>query len=133
MSLIKYKYDSSDTILYQTDLYSGGDADVAATELFTNVISLDENMYANIDFKFLGNNAVTDLSLRLYKALTNTFDGDEILLGRFMVGNDASEDIFSFMLKPSHAPGFFRFGITGSGSTTYDIEVKTRLSHFETV
>jgi hypothetical protein len=132
MSLLKYKYAASDTIIYQTDLYGGGDADLAGAEQFSGVISFDENMWLHASFKFLGINAIVDIKMNIYKALTNTFDGDELKVGAFTFANDASEDLGSFMLTPSYAPGFYRFGLQGSGSTTFDIEVRTRSAHLET-
>lgn len=137
MVAINYNYDGSDTELYQTNLYSGTDADldntapVDATDGYTSNIDITSKQYATIDFKFDSSGTTDDLVLKLFRARTSTHDVDEIAIDEITVTSDGSEDIFSYVIGMSHGPGHYRFSMQSSGATdTFDIDVQMRQTDF---
>lgn len=137
MATINYNYAGSDTELYQTNLYGGSDADldntapVDATDGFTSNIDLTSNIFATIDFKFDASGATDNLVLKLFRARTSSHDIDAIAIDEITVSSDGSEDIFSYVIGPSHGPGHYRFSIQSAGATdTFDIDVQMRPSSY---
>ncbi len=137
MATITYNYAGSDSELYKTDLYSGSDADldntapVDDTDGYTSNIDLTSNIFATIDFKFDASGSTDDLVLKLYRARTSSHDVDEIEVDSIIVSSDGSEDIFSYVIGPSHGPGHYRFSMQSSGGTdTLDIDVQMRTSSY---
>jgi hypothetical protein len=134
MALIKYKYDASDTIIYQTDLYGGVDADIiSATPVFSLVIDQSENMWTNFQFKVDPSASTVPLKLELFRSLTNTFDGDEVHVLQLNSFQSATEIILSFMLTPSYGPGFYRWGFSRSSVVSFDLDARYRQSHMEKI
>lgn len=123
---IKYGYNPTSLSVFATDLYGGAKADLTDTEVFTDNIDMTSDLFATLEFKFTGNNATDDLEIKLYRSLSDTWDGDEIAIDSIVVSNDGSEDLYSYIINQSFAPGHYRFGLASSSTnTTFDIEVKT--------
>ena len=122
-----WDYEDDDVTLYETDGYSGEDADVGATIVFTEDIDLTEKKAIAVDFKFDGNNATDDLIIYLFKRRDDSWDDDEIAVWSATVDNNGSEDIYHFTIDESYGAGHFRFGLKSSGATTtFDCEIKGR-------
>jgi hypothetical protein len=123
-----YLYDDDDTDLYVTDGYSGSDADVAGTEVFTDDIDLTVRQGAEVHFKFDGDNATDDLLLTVYKRNDATWTGNEAAWkAAKTVDNDGTETEYHFSIPAQFTAGHYRFGMVRSGSTTtFDIHVTMR-------
>ena len=122
---LSYEYEDSDSELYKTNLYSGGDADIAGTEVFTSDIDLTTYMGATVDFQFDASGNTDDLILKLYRRRDSSWDDDEIAQHQVTVSSDGSEDIYTYTID--QGAGHFRFGMVRSGSTdTFDIDVEMR-------
>jgi hypothetical protein len=133
MGEITYNYGGSDEELYQTNLYSGSDADldntapVDDTDGYTSGIDLTSKIFAVIDFKFDASGATDDLILKLFRRNDSSWEGDEIAIDEITVSSDGTEDIFSYVIGPSHGPGHYRFSMqSGGASDTFDIDVQMR-------
>ena len=132
-------YDIADTILYQTNLYGGSDADldntapVDDTDGFTQTIDLTSKTGINIDFKFTASGSTDDLVLKLYRRHDSTWDGDEVLLRTIEISNDGTETIYNYIIDAlQDGPGFYRFSMQSAGGTdTIDISVDARYWRFE--
>ncbi|MDY6888148.1 MAG: hypothetical protein SVV88_11010 [Pseudomonadota bacterium] len=134
----EYEYDGSDSELYQTNLYTGTDADldntapVDATDGYTSDIDLTQKTGCVIDFKFDSSGTTDNLVLKLYRRRDSSWDGDEIAIDSITVTSDGTEDIFSYMINESHGPGHYRFSMQSSGATdTFDIDVQCRYYRYE--
>jgi len=134
----QYKYDGTDSELYQTNLYSGSDADldntdpVDATDGYTSNIDLTEKVGCVIDFKFTGSGAVDNLVLKLFKRRNSSWDNDEIAIDEIEVESDGSEDIYHYSINESHGPGNYRFSMQSAGATdTFDIDAQCRYFRYE--
>jgi len=120
-------YDQEDTQLYQTNLYSGTNADIANVELFAGDIDLTIMLGAAIDFRFTASGAVDDLELALYKRRDNDWDDDEIAVWSVTIASDGTEDIYHFTIDPTYGAGHYRFGMASSGGTdTFDMDAQMR-------
>ena len=132
-------YDIADTILYQTNLYGGSDADldntapVDDTDGFTQTIDLTSKTGINIDFKFTASGSTDDLVLKLYRRHDSTWNGAEVLLRTIEISNDGTETIYPFTIDAlQDSPGFYRFSMQSAGGTdTIDISVDARYWRFE--
>ena len=129
------KYDESNTELYATNLYLGTDADldntapVDDTDGYTSTIDLSSKMGAKIAFKFTGSGSTDKLVLKLYTALSSSWDGDEMLIDEIEVDNDGTESIYSYTINALQyeGPGYYRFSMQSEGGTdTFDIIVECR-------
>lgn len=136
---IGYNYGAVDEELYQTDLYGGTDADLDNTapvddaDGYTSNIDLTDNMYANINIKFLATGATDDLVLNIFRRRDSSWDGDEIALAPITVDSDGSEDIFNLDLGPhkGFGPGIYRISMQSSGVTdTFDADVQMRRTKY---
>lgn len=128
----QYKTDASDSELYKTDLYSGGDSDVANSEVFTSAIDCTEKPHAVGEIKFDSSGTTDDLELTLYRSLDNSFDGDEIAIWSFTIESDGSEDIYATPDLANYGPGYYRFGLESSGATdTFDVDFELRQARYE--
>ena len=126
----EWKYEIDPLTIYQTNGYTGTDADIAGTELFTDDIDLTEYTNAEIDFKFDANDATDDLYLHIYKRGDITWTGTELRWkSRLVVENSGAETIYHYTIPIDYGSGHYRFGMVRSGATTtFDIEVKVWLS-----
>lgn len=128
----QYEYDASTTNLYRTNLYSGTDPDVGATQQFSADIDLTQKLFAVCELKFDATGATDDLRVSLYRRLDSSWDGDELELFATTIDSDGSEDLWSFTLGPDFGPGHYRFGLKSSGSIdTFDIDLNTRFARFQ--
>jgi hypothetical protein len=128
----QYDYDASNTVLYRTNLYSGSDPDVDATERFTAGVDLTQKLFAVCELKFLAGGATDDLQLRLYRSLDTSWDGDEIEILSTTIDSDGSEDLWSLTIGPDFGPGFYRFGLKSAGVTdSFDVDLTARLARFQ--
>jgi hypothetical protein len=116
-------YDDSDTVIYQTDAYSGSDDDVTSTEKYSDTIDLSNGGQAVISIKFDGSDASYNLKVNIYASPDGTWDGDEIALTSIVITSDGSEDLKSMVID---GPGYFRLGLDSTGTTTFDVEAKYR-------
>jgi hypothetical protein len=128
-------YDTSNTPLYATDLYGGTDADldntapVDDTDGYTSTIDLSSKIGAKIAFKFTASGSTDKLVLKLYTALSSTWDGDEELIDEIEVNNDGSETIRNYTINALQyeGPGYYRFSMQSESSNdTFDILVECR-------
>lgn len=113
------------TVVYQTNLYGGADGDVT-TLVYTDNIDFVTNGYegAQIQVKFDGDNATDTLNVYVYAALSSSHDTDEITMNQFILANDGTEMIYTFIVKDL---AHFYLGLVRSGtSTTFDVEVSYR-------
>jgi hypothetical protein len=102
-------YDVADTNIYQTNGYSGTDADVDDTERYTSSFDLTSKDGARLSLKFDGSGATDNLYLYVYSSLTSSFDGDEVAEASVNITSDGSEDIYTFALMASdYGHGHFR-------------------------
>ena len=111
--------------VYQTNLYSGGDADVT-TIVYTDNIDMVTSGYegAQISVKFDADNATDDLVVTVYAALSSSHDTDEMAVNSFVLDNDGTEMIYTIVVKDL---AHFYLGLARSGtSTTFDIDVSYR-------
>ena len=128
----QYDYDASSTTLYRTNLYSGSDPDVDATERFTVGIDLTQKLFAICELKFDASGSTDDLKVSLYRSLDDTWDGDELEILSMTIDSDGSEDLWSLTIGPDFGPGFYRFGLKSSGATdTFDVDFTVRLARFQ--
>ncbi len=127
MASESYLYDKTDTELYKTDGYSGSDADVDATERFTDDIDLTVSIGANVDFKFTGSGSTDDLVLSLYERRDVNWGDGEIAVWNSTVSNSGSESLYSFTIDSSYGAGHYRFGMKSTGATdTFEIDAEMR-------
>ena len=116
----------SDTaVVYQTDAYSGADADVT-TIVYTDNIDLATNGYegAQVQIKFDGNNATDDLVVTVLASLSSSHDTDEVYVNYFSLDHGGNETIYTFIVKDL---AHFYLGLARAGtSTSFDIEVSYR-------
>lgn len=118
--------------LYQTDAFSGTDADldntapVDETDGYTSDIVLTDDMIAALSFEFLGNNSTDDLVLTLFKRVKSTWTDNEIALWSVTISNDGSQDVYTGMEIGEHrgfGPGTYRVAMQSSDSnTTFDMD-----------
>ena len=131
MSHASYLYDASNTELYRTDGYGGGDTDIDDTERFTSTINMTVETGAAIQIKFDASGATDDLILSLYKSIDadedDDWDGDEIAVESITVGSDSSEDLYVYDILDDKGAGYFRLGLKSSGSNdTFEVDVQMR-------
>lgn len=115
----------SETHIYQTNLYGGGDADVT-TIVYTDNVDLETNGYegAVINVKFDGDNATDDLIVTVLSSMSSSHDTDEVSVNYFVLENDGTEMIYTFIVKDL---AHFYLGLYRSGtSTTFDVDVSYR-------
>lgn len=113
------------TVIYQTDLYGGGDADVT-TIVYTDNVDLVTNGYegAQVQVKFDANNSTDDLVVQVLASLSSSHDTDEIMVSYYNFENDGTEMIYTFLVKDL---AHFYLSLARQGtSTTFDIEVSYR-------
>lgn len=113
---------SSETVIYETNLYGGSDADVT-TLVYTDNVDLETNGYegCQVQIKFDADNATDTLAVAIYASLTSSHDTDEIAINQFNLTNDGTEMIWTFIVKDL---AHFYIGLARSGtSTTFDVEV----------
>jgi len=128
----QYAYDASSTTLYRTNLYSGPDLDVDATERFTAGIDLTQRLFAVCELKFDASGTTDDLKVNLYRSLDSSWDGDELEILSTTIDSDGSEDLWSLTIGPDFGPGFYRFGLKSTGATdTFDVDFTARLARFQ--
>jgi len=121
--------DSADTELYKTKSYSGSDATVSATILYTSDIMQDRDTDTVIDIKFDASGTTDNLLVYLYRRRDATWDNDEIARTSVEITSDGSEDIYSMDLD-SYGPGHYRLGIASAGSTDdYGVDIEMRQYH----
>lgn len=125
---ISWLFEVTDTNVYKTNLYSGTDADLDGTEKYTDSIDLSVWSGASIDFKFTGTDSTDNLLLNIYNSRSGSWEGSEIIWkSQLTVENNGSESIYHYTIPETYQPGFFRFGMLRSGSTTtFDITVNHR-------
>lgn len=108
-----------DEILYQTDGYSGSDADIDSTERYTSDIDLTVETGSSIDFKFDGTDATDDWYLQIYNRRNNAWEAiEEGWKSLLTVSNDGTETIYHYTIPETYQPGHYRFGMVRTGSTT---------------
>lgn len=120
---------TSDEELYQTNLYSGSDADVNNTRKYTSDIALDRvNQQVSIDIKFTGSGSTDDLKVSIFKQRGGGWDGDEIAIFADTVQSDGSEDLYSLLIDINdYGMGHFRLGLESTGGTdTFDLDAECR-------
>ena len=122
----EWKHDADPVIIYQTNLYSGTDDDIAGTEKFTGDIDMTEYTNVEIDFRFDANNSTDDLYLKLYKRNDDVWTGYELQWkSTLTVENSGTETIYHYTIPLEYGAGYYRFGMVRSGSTTtFDMDVR---------
>lgn len=121
-------FEDTDTLLYKTDLYGGADADIDGTEKYTADIDLSVWSGASIDFKFTGSDSTDNLLLNIYNSRDGSWAGTEIVWkSQLTVENSGLQSKYHYTIPEAYQPGYYRFGMMRSGSTTtFDIEVNCR-------
>lgn len=125
---IKYVW-ATEAEIYSTDLYSGGDADIAGTQVFSDNVDLATNGYvkAAIQIEYDASGTTDGLILQCFGRFDNTWDGDEVAVWSVTMSNNAGADtwrIFDIPIFPH-----VRFGFVRTGSTdTFDADVNVRLA-----
>lgn len=113
---------SDATTVYQTNAYSGSDADVT-TIVYTDNIDLETSGYegAQIRVTYDGDNATDNFIVTVYAALTSSHDTDEGSTHYFSFPGSSSEKIYTIVIKDF---AHFYLGLARSGtSTTFDVDV----------
>lgn len=124
---MRISYDCLETssIIYQTNLYGGADADIAGTQLYTDNIDMSMVTDALVDFLFDASDATDDLLLYIYKRGDSTWVGTEIAWKSVLtVDNDGTSHTYHYTIPKDYRGGHYRFGMVRSGvTTTFDIQV----------
>lgn len=123
-----FLYAKTNANVYQTNGYSGSDADVDDTERFTADMSLEVNRGVGIDFKYDGSDATDDLILTLYKRIDSTWLGSEVAWkAAITVENDGAEHVYHYTIPNNYQPGHYRFGMKSAGGTsTFEMDANVR-------
>ncbi|NOY63049.1 MAG: hypothetical protein GXP10_07855 [Gammaproteobacteria bacterium] len=139
MAVYSYNYGNS-AELYKTNLYGGADADIDNTgpvngsDGYTSNINLTVKLFSTIDFTFTGNNATDDLIIELFRSTVSTWNGNEIAVDSFQISNPGVEAVYSYVIGPSHGPGYYRFSMQSAGATTlFDMDVMQRRTDYVSV
>lgn len=125
MSIESRKYDTIETEIYKTNLYSGGNDDIDnGGDNFTDNIDLTVDLEANVDFKITPSGSTDGLIIKLYKRRDETWDGAEQELWSTTLAASASEYIYNYTITRAHGAGHFRFLVDSAGATdTFDADI----------
>ena len=126
----RYSKELPTALIYQTPGFGGSNAvldnsaPVDGSDGFSGSVDLTANTYSRMTFEFLGSGSTDDVLLRLYARNDSSWTGTEIAIDSVKISNNGSQDIYTYVINPSHGPGVFRFSLQSDGTTdTFDIEV----------
>lgn len=129
MSNESWLYDNTDTRLYQTSAFTGSDATVEATEVYTSSFDLTKRTVATIDLNIspVSGNSVDDFSLSFYRRRSDSLTIYDAAISTVTIANAGASVRYSTVLDKTDGPGWYRLGMKSAGSTTeFDVDIQMR-------